>query len=389
MNKFSLLSLLSIALSTTSLSLSAIKLGDKIEIGDGFDSVRAKSSDIAITQQYGGFPKVPLVHPYHALKVQPLVVFSGRFPAKVLSMSGDVAEGIKGAMATTRVTPEDPFFVVVQPYIYENTDKEKKLEKTNQLLRPQYVYTENVDKESTKPYSEGISLKAQIVGLEKPIEITADKEGKAHHFGISVHNSVKDSKVVDPDIISSGANMAVETLKGETTGFYGFYKALGRTINGKAVGDTRGFSVLHILLRPDDVEKIWKDFDTLFEFAEYTGAPVTVKGIVDNFKGSSSLDIIKYTADIINEMCEDGESESSSIAAIKYTSESMDEDSEFLDASYEKALHVKLLISTSSWEEVYKYAAAAGISKELVGFIDLYRGKKFPFDDYKKKMKNE
>ena len=155
MNKFSLLSLLSIALSTTSLSLSAIKLGDKIEIGDGFDSVRAKSSDIAITQQYGGFPKVPLVHPYHALKVQPLVVFSGRFPAKVLSMSGDVAEGIKGAMATTRVTPEDPFFVVVQPYIYENTDKEKKLEKTNQLLRPQYVYTENVDKESTKPYSEG------------------------------------------------------------------------------------------------------------------------------------------------------------------------------------------------------------------------------------------
>ncbi len=388
MNKFSLLSLLSIALSTTSLSLSAIKLGDKIEIGDGFDSVRAKSSDIAITQQYGGFPKVPLVHPYHALKVQPLVVFSGRFPAKVLSMSGDVAEGIKGAMATTGVTPEDPFFVVVQPYIYENTDKEKKLEKTTQLLRPQYVYTENVDKESTKPYSEGISLKAQIVGLEKPIEITADKEGKAHHFGISVHNSVKDSKVVDPDIISSGANMAVETLKGETTGFYGFYKALGRTINGKAVGDTRGFSVLHILLRPDDVEKIWKDFDTLFAFAEYTADSATVKSIVDNFE-DSSLEVIKYTSYIINEMCEDGESESSSIAAIKYTSESMDKDGESLHTSYEKALHVKKLINTKSWAEVYEYSDAAGFSREFVhGFIDQYRVKVLPFEDYKKeKMK--
>ena len=61
-------------------------------------------------------------------------------------------------------------------------------------------------------------------------------------------------------------------------------------------------SVFHVRLSPKDSERVSEGLDTLFEFAGYTGAPVT--GIVDTFK-DSSLKIIKYTADIINEMCDD------------------------------------------------------------------------------------
>lgn len=303
MNKFSLLSLLSIALSTTSLSLSAIKLGDEVKDGGGYAKV--KSDVIATTEQYSGLPKVPLVHPYNILKMsdtQPLLVLSGRFPTKVLSVPGDVTEGIKSAMATTGVTPEDPFFVVVQPYMhtYKASGDVTELGETIQLLRPMYAYTPSVATKSTEAYSESISLKAQIVGLEKPIEIKPDL-ARPHHFGVSVHNSGPGT-----DIISSGANMAVEALKGETTGFYGFYKALGRTINGTAVEDTRGVSVLHIMLSPKDSESVSGNLGTLFEFAGYTGAPVTVKGIVDNFKGLPFA-VMRYTSDIIRGMCEDGE----------------------------------------------------------------------------------
>ncbi len=53
-------------------------------------------------------------------------------------------------------------------------------------------------------------------------------------------------------------------------------------------------------------------------------------------------------------------------------------------SSFEKAIKVKDLINTKSWDDVYKYSDEQGMPRGLVAFIDKYRTTSLPFEAYMK-----
>lgn len=274
-----------------------MKLTDEVDVHKRGAIV---SEELQNTDQYNGIPKVPIVHPYNMSSLpgdHVILALQGKFPERLLQDSGispKVTQGINDAMKATGVTKEDPFLVVIQSHI---PDDEIKYD-VGQLLRPMYYFSSNTAATSNTPYTEIINLKAKVVGLNGDLQITPDANKSENQFAVSVHNSTDNSGIVTYNtLISSGNNMAVPTLTGQIFGFYGFYKAQARTLNGAPEADTRGVSVLHVMM---DEHNLDSGFRKIFENLASKNKS-TVQDIVNALNPTD----LSYTAGIINSMSDD------------------------------------------------------------------------------------
>lgn len=213
-----------------------------------------RSPEIEVSDQYSGVPCAPIIHHYtNFQKPHFLLALQGKMTASLLEGDPKMLETMK----SVGVTLDDPFLLMVQGFSgVINPQGTGLVPKPPQplLARPMYYYSQNRSYSHPSVYNESITVASKLYDpFGKKVVLPTGAIGQ---YGVSIHNASQKK-----ELVSSSGNMGLPSLKYEQSAcLFGFYKGKSRSVSGtpkvRPELDTRGVSVLHVILAEKDRETL-------------------------------------------------------------------------------------------------------------------------------------